>query len=56
VNDLVTLSLNLPCFRKQLPTDPPGTYSRKLYTHQSRPMRSVMTGSHAEEPGCLLEA
>ncbi len=29
-NDLIVGSSNLPCLRRQLPTDPPGTYSRKM--------------------------
>lgn len=30
VNDFVTSSSNLPCFSRQLPMEPPGTYSKKL--------------------------
>jgi hypothetical protein len=60
VNDLATLSLNLPYFLKQLPIDPPGTYSRKLYASVPWSTHFVMFEedkySHAKEHGRLLKA
>ena len=50
VNDLVTLSSNFPCLCKQLPTEPPGTYSKKLEerweTYTSRIMHKRPTCSN----------
>lgn len=48
VKYFVTFCSKRPYLRKQLPTEPPGTYSRKLTENQGRTLGKE-TGSHAQE-------
>ncbi|SRR6266702_598676 len=54
VKYLVTFCSKRPYLRRQLPTEPPGTYSRKLAENQVGTLEKE-TSSHAQEIWCFLK-